>query len=123
MTEHSATPWRVEQDTDLIWGACNPDDKSSYGMGYAIVEGKSGEKYTGYKPEMDERLANAAFIVQVVNEREALLAEHELMRRTLEIIAGNSADQLQATQARGALANIGPRVDVSGAPTREGHDG
>jgi len=36
------------------------------------------------------------------------VCENALMRRTLETIAGNSADQLQATQARGALANIGP---------------
>lgn len=67
MAEHTPTPWRVEQDTDLIWGACNPDDKSSYGMGYAIVEGKSGERYSSYKPKMDEREANAAFIVKAVN--------------------------------------------------------
>lgn len=41
---------------------------------------------------------------------DGLLAEHELMRKTLEVISSNSADQLQATQARGALANIGPTV-------------
>ena len=43
-------------------------------------------------------------------ELDKILAEHELMRRTLEIIAGNAGDRLQETQARGALANIGAPV-------------
>lgn len=44
----------------------------------------------------------------LVAERAKLMTEHDLMRRTLETIAGSAADQLQATQAKGALANIGP---------------
>jgi len=51
-----------------------------------------------------DRLRAAA---QASGMREDILAEHELMRKTLETIAGTAADQLQATQARGALANIG----------------
>jgi hypothetical protein len=39
-----------------------------------------------------------------------ILDEHELMRKTLQTIAGNAGDRLQETQARGALANIGPAV-------------
>jgi hypothetical protein len=68
---HTPTPWRVEQGTDLIWGACNPDDQSSYGMGYPVVEGKSAS-WKPYKPSMEEREANAAFIVEAVNSHEAL---------------------------------------------------
>jgi hypothetical protein len=37
-TKFTPGPWRVEQDTTLIWGDCNPDDTTSYGMGYPIAE-------------------------------------------------------------------------------------
>lgn len=46
----------------------------------------------------------------MVSDRRKLEAEHELMRRTLEIISADAGDQLQATQARGALANIGTTI-------------
>lgn len=36
--KHTPGPWRIEEGTTLIWGACNPDDTSSYGMGYPITE-------------------------------------------------------------------------------------
>ena len=72
MAEHTPLPWRVEQETDLIWGACNTDDFSTRGMGYSIVEGKSGSWNKG-KPDMDEREANAAFIVKAVNAHDALI--------------------------------------------------
>ncbi len=72
MTEHTPTPWRVEEGTDLIWGACDPDDLTSRGMGYSIVEGKPPH-WKPYKPSRDEREANAAFIVKAVNNHEALV--------------------------------------------------
>ena len=65
------TPWRVEEGTDLIWGACT-DDPSTYGMGYSIVEGKI-PGFKPYKPSMKEREANAAFIVKAVNAHDALV--------------------------------------------------
>ncbi len=37
-------------------------------------------------------------------------ADNDRMRKILEIIAGEAADKLQATQARGALTNIGPKI-------------
>lgn len=37
-SKHTKGPWRVEEGTTLIWGDCNPDDNSSYGMGYPIAE-------------------------------------------------------------------------------------
>lgn len=74
MTEHTPTPWRVEEGTDLIWGACNPDDQSSYGMGYPVIEGKI-PRWKPYKPSMDEREANAAFIVKAVNNHDALVKD------------------------------------------------
>lgn len=111
MTDHTPTPWRVEQDTDLIWGACNPDDKSSYGMGYAIVEGKSGEKYSRYKPEMDERMANAAFIVKAVNNHDALV---KALRESAADIVGSCKNPEDPYIAE-ALRRIGDVLaDVSG---------
>lgn len=40
MTETKFTPgpWRVEAGTTLIWGDCNPDDPTNYGLGYPIAE-------------------------------------------------------------------------------------
>lgn len=35
---HTPRPWRVEEGTALVWGDCNPDDTSSYGMGYPVAE-------------------------------------------------------------------------------------
>lgn len=45
-------------------------------------------------------------------ELDKILEEHELMRKTLQIIAGNAGDRLQETQPRGVLANIGPAVNA-----------
>lgn len=44
-------------------------------------------------------------------ERDALRADNALMRKALETIAGSAADKLQATQAAGALANIGASLN------------
>lgn len=73
MTEHTKTPWRVEQGTDLIWGACNPYDQSTYGMGYSIARGVTAS-WGKRRPDMDEREANAAFIVRACNAHDALVA-------------------------------------------------
>lgn len=100
MTEHTPTPWRVEDGTDLIWGACNPDDRSSYGMGYSIVEGKI-PSWKPYKPDYDERAANAAFIVKAVNS-------HDMLVKVLEGIAefcSTDATKLGAIERLTAIRN------------------
>lgn len=79
MVEHTKLPWRVEGGTDLIWGACSEDDESTYGMGYSIAQGVNAS-YHAKKPDMNEREANAAFIVRAVNN-------HEAMVRALEFYA------------------------------------
>lgn len=86
MAEHTKTPWRVERGTDLIWGACNPDDMTTYGMGYAIVCGTTSS-YTGGKPSIDEREANAAFITKACNSHDALVKALEQARDVLGRIA------------------------------------
>lgn len=79
----TALPWRVEQDTDLIWGACNPDDQTTYGMGYSIVEGVS-RYWPNMKPDMDERNANAAYIVHACNTLPALQEHADALCAALE---------------------------------------
>jgi|UniRef100_A0A6H1ZBM7 hypothetical protein len=37
-TNPTPGPWRVESGTSLVWGACDPHDMTSYGMGYPIIE-------------------------------------------------------------------------------------
>lgn len=92
MVDHTPTPWRVEEGTDLIWGACNPDDRSSYGMGYSIVEGKL-PSWKPYKPDYEEREANAAFIVKAVNNHEALVkALQDIIDENDEFRKGMPAD-------------------------------
>lgn len=53
-------PWRVEQDTTLVWGNCNPVDTTNYGMGYPIVECHITPSANWAKgPSSDEGRANA----------------------------------------------------------------
>jgi len=75
MAQHTPTPWRVEEGTPLIWGNCNPDDRSTYGMGYPVarVEHPRSWQKSGL-PTPDEQGANAALIVRAVNAHEAMLA-------------------------------------------------
>jgi hypothetical protein len=61
--KHTPGPWRVEQDTTQIWGACDPSDNSTRGMGYPIAEcrtTRAGNWATG--PDCDEAEANARLI-------------------------------------------------------------
>jgi hypothetical protein len=63
------------------------------------------------KPPLQTPERDVSDARQITQEQlDEILREHELMRKTLETIAANSADRLQATQARGALTNIGPTV-------------
>lgn len=60
MIAHTKGPWRVEEDTTLIWGNCNPDDHSTYGMGYPIAECRTTPTaWKGSAPYADEGEANA----------------------------------------------------------------
>lgn len=75
-SKHTAGPWRVEQDTTLIWGDCNPDDATSYGMGYPIAECRvtpSGSWAKGPKGH-SEADANARLIAAAPDLLEALKA-------------------------------------------------
>jgi hypothetical protein len=75
--KHTQTPWRVEEGTVLIWGAYDPNDSSTFGMGYPVTEcrtqlGHGSPLARSFKEEEAE--ANAAFIVRAVNSHEQMLA-------------------------------------------------
>jgi hypothetical protein len=59
---HTPGPWRVEQDTTLIWGNCNPDDSTSYGMGYPVADCQQPRPWRRESPTDDEIAANARLI-------------------------------------------------------------
>lgn len=73
--QHTPGPWRVEQDTTLVWGGCNPDDSSSRGMGYPIAEARitPSSGWTN-RPWADEGEANAHLIALAPEMLAALLA-------------------------------------------------
>jgi len=115
--EKAASPagWCVEDGTDLVWGRCNPDDHSTYGMGYPIVTGIAPRPYTTYEPQWPARVANASLIAESRNDLPALIAaarNEAVLRGALEAIAdwqqwdlpeGVSAISCAALAARKAL--------------------
>ncbi len=63
-TKHTLGPWRVEQNTTLVWGACDTDDQSTWGMGYPVAEARYGPTWNlrQSSPTEDEAIANAYLI-------------------------------------------------------------
>ena len=56
-------PWRVEDDTTLVWGTCSLYDNSSNGMGYPISECRIARISSWAKgPDLDAGIANAHLI-------------------------------------------------------------
>ena len=75
VTGATARPWRVEEGTTLIWGACDPDDLSSYGMGHPVAQACLFRGWNRrHEPTIDQAMANAALIVEAVNAYEPLKA-------------------------------------------------
>jgi hypothetical protein len=82
MMAHTPTPWRVEDGTTLIWGKCDPDDKTTYGMGYPVA--RLEHPYSSSRlPTPEEQDANAALIVNAVNNHADLLATLKAVRTLL----------------------------------------
>lgn len=106
--KHTPLPWRVEQGTDLIWGACNPDDDSTYGMGYPIVVGRTDlGSWNRMYPDIDERMANAARIVRSVNALPAIVKALEEIASTFdESWLAGSLERRIGDKARAALATV-----------------
>jgi hypothetical protein len=88
--KHTPGPWRVEENTTLIWGKCNPNDQTSWGMGYPIAECRItpiSQSSWATGPNEDEGEANACLIAA----------------------APDMLDALKVT-ARGLEGEFGPRV-------------
>lgn len=104
-------PWRVEQDTTLIWGACNPDDRTTWGMGYPIAECRiTPAQWKAKRPDADEGEANAHLISAAPDMYEALKLAVDLVERDVirvrpseyeELIAALEAWNLALSKARG----------------------
>src|SRR5580692_2012807 len=63
MSGHTPGPWRVEEGTTLVWGRCDPDDRSTYGMGYPIASCEMPRSWSpDHRPDEAEREANARLI-------------------------------------------------------------
>lgn len=83
----TAGPWRVEQDTTLIWGNCNPDDRTNYGMGYPIMECRITPCANWAKgPDADEGEANARLIAAAPDMYKALESAIEQVRAELNYL-------------------------------------
>jgi hypothetical protein len=79
---HTPGPWRVEQGTPLVWGNCNPDDRSTYGMGYPVASMEKPLHWSGSgEPTIDTQEANARLIAAAPDLLAALLAV-DLARHT-----------------------------------------
>lgn len=62
-TQHTPGPWRVEEGTTLVWGACNPDDRTTYGMGYPVASMEQQRRWDrSGEPTTDTQDANARLI-------------------------------------------------------------
>lgn len=64
--------WRVEEGTTLIWGRCDPDDHSTYGMGIPIV--RVQPILNDGCRQHDEEDATATFIAHARTDIPALLS-------------------------------------------------
>lgn len=75
-SKHTPGPWRLEQDTTLVWGACDPDDSSDRGMGYPIAECRISptSHLWAKEPKLDEGEANARLIAAAPKLKDALTA-------------------------------------------------
>jgi hypothetical protein len=85
---HTPGPWRVEEGTTLIWGACNPEDKTSYGMGYPVAKCETPYSWSkANKPSVDEQEVNARLIAAAPDLLEALKKDAARLHRIREKLA------------------------------------
>lgn len=105
-TDATPGPWRVEEGTTLVWGACNSDDLSTRGMGYPITECRITPSASWAKgPSADEGEANARLIAAAPDLLEALKAQIEAHRLLCEAAGLDQQAHLDGTaQARAALS-------------------
>lgn len=110
-TKHTPGPWRVEEGTTLIWGDCNQDDTSSYGMGYPIAECRltpSGSWAKGPKT-YGEAEANAHLISaapDLLEALESLIIKYVRLVNSGDAGFWNPEDDKEVIAARAAIAKV-----------------
>lgn len=127
MAAHTKGPWRVEEGTTLIWGACNPDDSSTYGMGYPIIECRispASQWAVTKGPKSGEGEANAHLTAAAPDLLEALFACEKQAEEVRLILIGHLNEPERTAFwkainirefARAAIAKA-----TASTPTREG---
>ena len=104
--KHTPGPWCVEDDTFLVWGACQLGDDGTpdfFGIPVARAEtSHEWERHYGYQRRPGETDANARLIAAAPELLEALC---RLMRPATEAIA-QTAEEMEAdfAFARAAIA-------------------
>ena len=81
--------WR--RDENSVWGACDPDDTTSYGMGLAVLDCRSSKPSWSTVPmDYEQSVANAELVVAAVNALPDLIAaarERDALRAALKPFA------------------------------------
>lgn len=99
---HTAGPWRVEDGTTLVWGKCDPDDNTTYGMGYPVAVASiklgHGSPFCREYRE-DEAVANAHLIAAAPTLLEACQSVWLMLADT-----GDNELRLIADECRAAIA-------------------
>ena len=81
-------PWRLEQGTTLIWGACIPEDTSNRGMGYPISECRITAISSWAKgPDEDAGEANARLIAAAPDLAHRVIAAEKIVAAYDELLA------------------------------------
>ena len=93
--------WRVEKGTTLVWGACDPEDPTTNGMGFPVAKAKRQRKKAHGYIEIKEAAANARAIAAVPDMIEAL-----------SFIANNSIDDTARDFAEKVLVKAGRCDDL-----------
>ena len=91
-------PWRVESETTLIWGNCNPDDQTNNGMGFPVAEARITPCGLWTKrPDSDEGEANSALIAMAPDLAAEVI---RLTALVADLTAANAALMVRDAEAR-----------------------
>ena len=89
--------WRVEDRTTLVWGDCNQNDTSTYGMGYPIAEARRTPSASWAKGPKDyeEAEANAQLIAMAPDLARKVIAAEKLAKAVRDVVTAYAEpDQL-----------------------------
>lgn len=100
--------WRRDENT--VWGACDPDDTTSYGMGIAIADCRTSvqkwalEPLDYFKAEQNAAYiaaANPATVLSLIEQIRSLQAERDALREAATLAADTFARYAELHWAKG----------------------